>query len=155
MESGDGHMLVVAVGMNSQSGSHMMDIQQMAEEDEKSSLEKKLDKIAMLLTWIGMCDGIVTAVVLAIFRIVAGVEQQNWKEKINEVIEWQTIRLSFVVAFSHGFLIKKKKDNNIVRLLQACETMGGVATISSDKTWMQTPNRKTAMKFFMDGDEQW
>jgi hypothetical protein len=70
-----------------------------------------------------------------IFRIVAGIEQQNWKEKINEIIKRQVIGLPFAVALSHGFSIKKKmKDNNIVRHLQACETMGGVTTISSDKT---------------------
>jgi hypothetical protein len=91
-----------------------------------------------------------------IFKIVAGIEQQNWKEKISEIVKREMIGLLFAVALSHGFSIKKKmKDNNIVRHLQVCETMGGVTIISSDKTWIQTQNRKIADKFFMEDCEQW
>jgi magnesium-transporting ATPase (P-type) len=52
VESSDEHALMAAIGPNSQSGSHIVDIQQMADENKKSSLEKKFDKVAMLLTWI-------------------------------------------------------------------------------------------------------
>jgi hypothetical protein len=61
-------------------GTHLADIQQVTEEDENSRLEKKRDKAAVLLIWIGMCYGIVTTVVSAIVRIVAGVEQENWRQ---------------------------------------------------------------------------
>jgi hypothetical protein len=117
MESCGGNVLMAAVDPNSQSESHMADIQQIAEEDDKWRLEKKLDNIAVLLTWIEICCGIVTAVVLTIFRTVAGIEQQNWKEKMSEIVKRQMIGLPFAVALSHGFSIKKKrmKDNTIVR----------------------------------------
>jgi Ca2+-transporting ATPase len=124
----------------------MAGVQQMAEEDEKSPLEKKLGKVVVLLTWIGIGGGIVTAFVLALFRIVARVEQQNWTKKIRELIERLMIGITlFIVAVSEGlslattlslgFSMKKMmNDNHFVRHMQACETMGGATIICSDKT---------------------
>jgi magnesium-transporting ATPase (P-type) len=64
------------------------------------------------------------------------------------------IGLPFAVNLSYDFSIKKKKDKNIVRHLQVYETMRGVTIINSDKTGMQTQNRKTVVKFFIDDGEQ-
>lgn len=42
-------------------------------------------------------------------------------------------------------------DNNLVRHLDACETMGNASTICSDKTGTLTTNRMTVVQSYVDG----
>lgn len=47
-----------------------------------------------------------------------------------------------------------KEENNLVRYLQACETMGGADNICSDKTGTLTKNLMTVTKIFIEQSVQ-
>lgn len=46
-----------------------------------------------------------------------------------------------------------KDENNLVRWLSACETMGGANTICSDKTGTLTENRMTVTNLFIEEND--
>lgn len=83
----------------------------------------------------------------------------HWSEVLGFVITGITI---FVVAVPEGlplavtialaFSVKKMlKDQNLVRHLSACETMGGATTICSDKTGTLTTSRMTVVNLWSGG----
>ncbi|KAH0793266.1 calcium-translocating P-type ATPase, PMCA-type family protein [Histomonas meleagridis] len=170
VELGDAKILIVAVGQNSQSGKRLLDIQQIGEEAGSSPLEKKLDKVAIMLTNIGLGGALLTFFVLLIYWIENVVDLQRATGKFegsyfNDLVQKFMIGvtificavpegLPLAVTIALGFSMKKMmKDKNFVRHLQACETMGGATTICSDKTGTLTENKMTVVKFAMDGQE--
>lgn len=59
--------------------------------------------------------------------------------------------LPLAVTITLSFAMKKMlKDNNFVRVLAACETMGNVTTICSDKTGTLTQNKMTVVEAWPD-----
>merc|ERR1719445_459787 len=64
--------------------------------------------------------------------------------------------LPLAVTISLAYSMKKMlKDNNFVRHLQACETMGNATTICSDKTGTLTTNRMSVSKCHLYGDTEY
>ena len=62
------------------------------------------------------------------------------------VPEGLPLAVTLSLAFSVG---KMLKENNLVKHLDACETMGSATTICSDKTGTLTTNRMTVMKGYL------
>lgn len=107
----------------------------------------KLEAIAEDIGKFGMVAAIIIVLVLIIrFGIERGTKD-DWENKhITELISFFLIGLTVVVVaipeglplavtLSLAYSTKKMlNDNNLVRKMAACETMGGAAMICSDKT---------------------
>ena len=170
IESGNGLVLVAAVGEKSQSGVTMMQIHAIEAEKQKSPLETKLDELAKQITYVGCAGSLLTFIVLLIFwsidvdkaRKGDGFKREFWTDLLDNIMVGVTIficavpeGLPLAVTLSLSFSMKKMmKDNNFVRNLNACETMGGATTICSDKTGTLTQNKMTVVKFLNADGEQ-
>ncbi len=57
----------------------------------------------------------------------------------------------FAIAVLVSVFQKMMHDNNLVRHLDACETMGNATSICSDKTGTLTTNRMTVVQAYVGG----
>lgn len=82
--------------------------------------------------------GIIDALIIGITLLVVGIPEG----------------LPLAVIISLAYSMKAMtRDNNLVRHLQACETMGGATNICSDKTGTLTMNQMTVMAGWVGGQE--
>jgi Ca2+-transporting ATPase len=151
---GVGRMLVVAVGAHSQKGKIKALLQK---EQEDTPLQEKLEIVAAAIGNLGLVVAILTLTVLVgqfgwrLYSSGQGFELHMLEELIGFVITAITIvvvavpeGLPLAVTISLAYsMMKMLKDNNLVRHLDACETMGGATNICSDKTGTLTENRMT------------
>ncbi len=84
-------------------------------------------------------------------------------EFLDDLVEYFIIAVSIVViavpeglplavTISLAYSVGKMRDeNNLVRFLSACETMGGANNICSDKTGTLTKNLMTVTRFWGQG----
>ena len=151
-QQGSGRMMITCIGMNSTIGRIKKTISDNA--DEETPLQKKLTKIAEDIGKFGLVCAILTTLVM-IIRAVVAFAQGNDKWNSNDttlIVQAFLIGITvLVVAIPEGlplavtlslaFSVKKMlKDQNLVRKLHACETMGGADIICSDKTGTLTMN---------------
>lgn len=166
--TGSGKMLVINVGKNSSIGK-IQEIMTSGEE-ELTPLQLKLEKIARDIGYFGLISALLIFIVLIVIMIVKGV-QDEWDHPdggiyyAREVLDYFLISITILVvaipeglplavtlslAFSVG---KMMEDKNLVRRMQACETMGGANIICSDKTGTLTQN-KMYLTTFWNGKER-
>lgn len=60
--------------------------------------------------------------------------------------------LAVTIALAYS-VNKMKDDNNLVRFLSACETMGGANNICSDKTGTLTENKMKVTNLFIEEND--
>lgn len=158
---GTGYMIVTAVGDRSSIGK----IQKLVEGDnEPTPLQMKLEKIARDIGLFGLASAIIVFTILLIIFLVKGFKDK-WSDPekinyVNKVLDYFMIAITILivaipeglplaVTLSLAFSVQKMmKENNLVRQLQACETMGGANIICSDKTGTLTKNEMFMTNFW-------
>ncbi|KAG0236440.1 hypothetical protein BGW41_000412 [Actinomortierella wolfii] len=157
---GSGRMLVVAVGVHSFNGKTMMAMRENA--PEETPLQQKLDLLAEAIAKLGMSAAILMLVVLIVKYFVQNALSDDplppgstiFSDMVRIVIQAITI---VVVAVPEGLPMavtlalayattQMLKDNNLVRVLSACETMGNATTVCTDKTGTLTQNKMTVVE---------
>uniref|UniRef100_A0A4D5R9F7 Calcium-transporting ATPase n=1 Tax=Scolopendra viridis TaxID=118503 RepID=A0A4D5R9F7_SCOVI len=133
---------------------------------EKSVLQAKLTKLAIQIGYAGSCIAICTVIILIIRFCIKFyvIQKKEWKTShLEHFVKFFIIGVTvLVVAVPEGlplavtlalaYSVKKMmKDNNLVRHLDACETMGNATAICSDKTGTLTTNRMTVVQSFICG----
>jgi len=157
--SGEGTMIVTAVGDDTVWGGILSRIQ---EEREDTPLQEKLDKMAKQIGYGGMAIAAVLFLAVVIKFLATGTaeERKNWFSKVTEaLILAVTIivvavpeGLPLAVTISLAYSMKRMMtDQNFVRHLAACETMGNATTICSDKTGTLTLNKMRVEKCSIGG----
>ncbi|KAG0238257.1 hypothetical protein BGW42_006537 [Actinomortierella wolfii] len=150
---GVGIYVVTGVGPNSFHGKTMMSLRT---EPESTPLQDKLNDLAEKIAKLGTAAAILMLVALFIrffigFRNGVPPGSEIAEKVISIVIAAVTV---IVVAVPEGLPLavtlalafattRMLKDNNLVRVLAACETMGNATTVCSDKTGTLTQNKMT------------
>uniref|UniRef100_A0A8D2ZHP3 Calcium-transporting ATPase n=1 Tax=Scophthalmus maximus TaxID=52904 RepID=A0A8D2ZHP3_SCOMX len=139
---------------------------------EKSVLQGKLTKLAVQIGKAGLVMSAITVIILVLYFVINTfvVEGQFWLTECTPVYIQYFVKffiigvtvlvvavpegLPLAVTISLAYSVKKMmKDNNLVRHLDACETMGNATAICSDKTGTLTTNRMTVVQSYL-GDVQ-
>ncbi|XP_062564876.1 plasma membrane calcium-transporting ATPase 2 isoform X4 [Armigeres subalbatus] len=131
---------------------------------EKSVLQAKLTKLAIQIGYAGSTIAVLTVIILIIQFCIQTfvIEQKQWRNSYaNNLVKHFIIGvtvlvvavpegLPLAVTLSLAYSVKKMmKDNNLVRHLDACETMGNATAICSDKTGTLTTNRMTVVQSYI------
>jgi len=138
-----------------------------AGDDELSGsvLQAKLEDLAILIGKIGTAVAVLAVIIMTIRLVAEKHDEWNtdrWNDLIRFFITGITILvvavpegLPLAVTLSLAFSVQKMlDDNNLVKHLDACETMGSATTICSDKTGTLTTNRMTVMSAWVGDKNQ-
>ncbi|KAL6709997.1 plasma membrane calcium [Coniothyrium glycines] len=155
VSEGMGTFLVTATGVHSSYGKTMMSLR---EDSEVTPLQNKLNVLATYIAKLGGAAALLLFVVLFIeFLVRLKSSNTTPAEKGQNFLDILIVAITvIVVAVPEGLPLavtlalafattRMLKDNNLVRLLRSCETMGNATTICSDKTGTLTQNKMTVV----------
>uniref|UniRef100_A0A7N8X6H0 Calcium-transporting ATPase n=1 Tax=Mastacembelus armatus TaxID=205130 RepID=A0A7N8X6H0_9TELE len=135
---------------------------------EKSVLQGKLTKLAVQIGKAGLLMSAITVIILVLYFAIDNfvMQKRPWMPECTPIYIQYFVKffiigvtvlvvavpegLPLAVTISLAYSVKKMmKDNNLVRHLDACETMGNATAICSDKTGTLTTNRMTAVQCYI------
>lgn len=152
--AGSATMVVIAVGYNSQWGKIKINLQT---EQAQTPLQEKLDDMAAQIGYVGMFAAALTFIAMMVIKLVVKPPYLDSTSTFTHALDAFIIAVTIVVVavpeglplavtISLAFSTKKMlKDQNLIRHLQACETMGNATNICSDKTGTLTENKMTVV----------
>ena len=154
LAEGEGVMLVTAVGTASRVGALVKSLED--EESTETHLQQQLTHLAGQIGNMGTAAGVITFAVLSGLWFMRVDPSKSYMDLIQYAIIGISIvvvavpeGLPLAVTISLAFSMKRMMaDNNLVRQLQACETMGSVTVVASDKTGTLTMNRMEVVEAF-------
>ncbi|XP_031238740.1 plasma membrane calcium-transporting ATPase 4 isoform X4 [Mastomys coucha] len=139
-----------------------------APKKEKSVLQGKLTRLAVQIGKAGLIMSALTVIILILYFVVDNfvIQRRAWLPECTPVYIQYFVKffiigvtvlvvavpegLPLAVTISLAYSVKKMmKDNNLVRHLDACETMGNATAICSDKTGTLTMNRMTVVQAYI------
>ena len=158
---GHGEMVVQAVGDATEFG--RVSQQATIESGEKTPLNLQLERLSQKISKIGITLSIVIFVLLTCKAMFFGGDllQSDWLTISRELLKFFMISVAMIVmAVPEGLpmsitlslamsMRRMLKTNNLVRKMHACETMGAVTVICTDKTGTLTQNQMRVQQ--MDG----
>ena len=163
LRQGEGYYLVIVVGEKSAIGKIRKDLQN--DEERESDLQLKLTEIASNIGKLGLVVAIATVVVLFIRWLVTRCSQGGWEGAdvvlvfsffilgltvlVVAVPEGLPLAVTISLAYSIGEMYKQQ---NFVKQLASCVTMGGADNICSDKTGTLTKNKMVVLKIMTDAN---
>ncbi|KAK3936057.1 hypothetical protein QBC46DRAFT_357797 [Diplogelasinospora grovesii] len=155
VNEGTGTFLVTAVGVNSSYGRIIMALHT---EQEDTPLQKKLNSLADWIAKVGGGAALLLFIVLFIkfcVQLPKSTDSPSQKGQtflrlfitavtvvVVAVPEGLPLAVTLALAFA---TTRMMRDNNLVRVLKACETMGNATTVCSDKTGTLTQNKMTVV----------
>ncbi|XP_033008622.1 plasma membrane calcium-transporting ATPase 4 isoform X5 [Lacerta agilis] len=135
---------------------------------EKSVLQGKLTHLAVQIGKAGLIMSAITVIILVLYFVIDtfGIQGRRWLTECTPIYIQYFVKffiigvtvlvvavpegLPLAVTISLAYSVKKMmKDNNLVRHLDACETMGNATAICSDKTGTLTMNRMTVVQAYV------
>ncbi|KAH0788380.1 calcium-translocating P-type ATPase, PMCA-type family protein [Histomonas meleagridis] len=147
---GRGTMMALCVGLRSY---HGRIFELINEDPETTPLQEKLEALATQIGAMGFFAASLTFIVLVIFWIIKNFKNGWHWGALREVLNFFIVSLTIVacavpeglplaVTISLAYSIRKMmSDNNFVRHLSSCETMGSATVICTDKTGTLTKNQ--------------
>lgn len=133
----------------------------------KTPLHNQLDRLAKLISKIGITVAVVAFLLFLLHDIITNTSlwhSDDYIGMIEEVLKYFMMAVTLIVmAVPEGLpmavtlslalnMRRMLKSNNLVRKLHACETMGAVNVICTDKTGTLTQNRMNVEEMLTLGD---
>ncbi|CAN6288202.1 unnamed protein product [Urochloa humidicola] len=170
---GYGEMLVTAVGADTAWGEMMGSIAR--EKTEPTPLQERLERLTSSIGKVGVAVAVLVFAVLtarhftgstrdeqgrplfdrrhvtfnAVFTALVGIFQQAVTIIVVAIPEGLPLAVTLTLAFSMKRMVK---EHALVRTLSACETMGSVTAICTDKTGTLTLNQMKVTEFWVGTD---